>query len=292
MIINQAALSGIYKSFKTIFGEAFAGAPSVFERIATVVPSAGREVTYAWLGAFPQLREWLGDRVIANLKASDYTIKNKDFEATVAVPRNDIEDDQIGVWRPMIDGLAVAAKQHPDYLVFSLLAAGFTTLCYDGQYFFDTDHPVGGASVSNHGGGSGTPWYLLCTKRPIKPLVFQSRKPPQFVSMDRTDDESVFMRKEFRYGVDYRANVGFSLWQLAYGSKQTLDATNYAAARAAVMSFKDDQGRPLGLVPDLLVVPPTLESAGRILLENERDAAGATNPWKGTAELLVSPWLA
>ena len=41
-----------------------------------------------------------------------------------------------------------------------LVAAGFTSLCYDGQYFFDTDHPVGPnespASVSNHGGGAGT----------------------------------------------------------------------------------------------------------------------------------------
>jgi phage major head subunit gpT-like protein len=91
--------------------------------------------------------------------------------------------------------------------------------------------------------------------------------------------------------VDRRDNAGFGLWQFAHASKDTLDATNYGAARAAMMSFKDDEGRPLGIRPTLLVVPPTLESAAREILLNERTAAGATNPWCGTAELLVAPWL-
>lgn len=110
--------------------------------------------------------------------------------------------------------------------------------------------------------------------------------------MDRADDENVFMRKKYRYGVDDRKNVGYGLWQLAYASKNALSAANYAAARAAMMSLKNESGVPLGITPTHLVVPPTLESAGRILLKNMNDAAGATNPWFGTAELVVVPWLA
>ena len=67
-------------------------------------------------------------------------------------------------------------------------------------------------------------------------LMSEIRKRPEFVAMDRPEDENVFMRKKFRYGVDDRKNVGFGLWQLAYGSKQTLDATNYAAARVATVT--------------------------------------------------------
>ena len=37
-----------------------------------------------------------------------------------------------------------------------LVAAGFTSLGPDGQYFFDTDHPVGSGTASNHMGGAGT----------------------------------------------------------------------------------------------------------------------------------------
>jgi len=295
MIINQANLTGIYKSFNTIFNQAFDAAPSQWPLVAMEAPSTGRSVDYKWLGDFPMMREWVGDRVIKDLGAFKYEIVNKDYESTVEVDRNDIDDDQIGVYTPMIQGLAQAAKVHPDTLVFALLKAGFATPCFDNQYFFDTDHPVNGASVSNFGGGSGTPWYLLDLSRPIKPIILQIRKRPQFVAMDRPEDENAFMRKKFRYGVDDRKNVGYGLWQLAYASKDTLNATTYAPARAAMMSFKRDDGdgnTPLGIMPTHLVVPPTLESAGRAVVEAQFDAAGASNVWYNTAKLVVVPWLA
>lgn len=295
MIINQGNLTGIYKSFSTVFNQAFDAALSQWPLVAMEAPSTGRSVDYKWLGDFPMMREWVGDRVIKDLGGFKYELVNKDYESTVEVDRNDIEDDQIGVYTPMIQGLAQAAKVHPDILTFALLKAGFETACFDGQYYFDTDHPVNGASVSNTGGGAGTAWYLLDLSRPIKPLILQIRKRPQFVAMDRPDDENVFMRKKFRYGVDDRKNVGYGLWQLAYASKQTLDATNYAAARAAMMSFKRDDGdgnTPLGIMPTHLVVGPTSESAGRSVVEAQFNAAGASNVWFGTAKLVVVPWLA
>ena len=60
-----------------------------------------------------------------------------------------------------------------------------------------------------------------------------------------------------------------------------------------------DQQRPLGIRPTVLVVPPSLslslslslEGAGLRLLNTENGAAGATNEWKGTAELIVTPFL-
>jgi phage major head subunit gpT-like protein len=58
-----------------------------------------------------------------------------------------------------------------------------------------------------------------------------------------------------------------------------------------MMGFKDAEGKPLGITPSLLVVPPDLEAEAREILMNERDAQGATNKWKGSAELLVLPWL-
>lgn len=292
MIVNQGNLAGIYRSFRTIFNQSFDGATSQWPLVAMEVPSTGRSVDYKWLGDFPMLREWIGDRLIKDLSAFRYEIVNKDYESTIEVDRNDIEDDQIGVYTPMIQGLAVAAKQHPDLLVYQLLKAGFSTLCFDGQYFFDTDHMVNGANVANSGGGSGAPWFLLDLSRPIKPIVLQIRKRPEFVCMDRPDDENVFMRKKYRYGVDDRKNAGFGLWQLAYGSKQALDATSYAGARAAMMGFTSDEGVPLGIVPTHLVVPPTLESAARAILSIQTTTGGAGNPWFNTAQLVVVPWLA
>jgi phage major head subunit gpT-like protein len=266
-------------------------------RVATVVPSSTRENKYGWLGKMPNMREWIGPRVAHAMAEHSYAIENKHFERTIAVDRNDIEDDNLGVYTPLFAEMGMSTAAHPEPLVFDLLKNGFAELCYDGQYFLDSDHPVldetgTPTTWSNTGGGSGTPWFLLSTARAIKPLIFQSRKAAEFVSKDRATDEKVFEQREFRYGVDARYNVGFGFPQMAYGSKQTLDATSYAAARAAMMGLKGDYGRPLGIVPDLLVVPPALEGAARRILETEYGANGATNEWKGTAQVLVSPWLA
>lgn len=297
MIINSGNLRSLYTGFSAAFQGGFSGAAPQWNRIALRAPSSTRSNEYGWMGSLPRIREWLGDRVVQNLDTHDYTIRNKSYELTIGVKRPDIEDDNIGIYTPLFTEMGRAAAVFPDELVFALLKAGFTTLCYDGQNFFDTDHPVlneagVATSVSNSGGGSGTGWYLLDTSRPIKPLIFQDRKAFDFVRMDAPTDEVVFTRDEYRYGVDGRCNVGFGLWQLAYGSKQTLDATAYGNARAAMMAMKGDYGRPLGVMPNLLVVPPSLEGAAREILQNERTTSGATNTWRGTADLMVVPWLA
>jgi phage major head subunit gpT-like protein len=130
-------------------------------------------------------------------------------------------------------------------------------------------------------------------RRPIKPIILQIRKQPQFVAMDKPDDEQAFMRKKFRYGVDDRKNVGFGLWQLAYGSKATLDATSYAAARAAMMSYtKEDGITPLGIVPTHLVTGPSLESTAKAVIEKTNLAGGESNIWYNTVKYVNVPWLA
>ena len=291
MIITAAALEALRVSFSAIFQQAFGEAPTSLDKVATTVPSSNKQNTYGWLGAFPNLREWIGERQIHQLKEHGYTIVNKPWEATVEVGRDDLEDDNLGIYGPLVQELGRNARLHPEQLVAALLAAGFDTPCYDGQYFLDSDHPVGDGTVSNTGGGGGTAWYLLDTTRALKPFIFQERRKPELIAKDDPKDDQAFMRNKYIYGTDYRGNAGYGLWQLAYGSKQTLDATNYSAARAAMMSFKGDNDHPLGIIPNLLVVPPTLEGLARTLLA-EKTAAGADNPWFKTAELLVWPWLA
>lgn len=298
MIINQNALRSLYIGYSALFASAFAGVQPMYASVATIVPSTTAENEYGWLGQMPRFREWIGDRHINSIATHGYSIKNRPFEQTVGVDRDHIEDDNVGVYNPLFSELGRSAATFPDELVFPFLKAGFTNLCYDGQNFFDTDHPVTDEndavqSVSNSGGGSGTPWFLLDTTRAIKPIIFQSRKPfDKLIRKDQDSDDNVFNRKQFIYGTDGRCNVGYGFWQMGYGSKQTLDADAYAAARAAMMSFKGDRGRPLGITPNLLVVPPSLEGAGRKILQSQLVNGGESNPWANTATLMVVPWLA
>lgn len=297
MIINSANLEALRVAFNASFKRGLGQAETQYGRIATTVPSSNKENRYGWLGKMPNMREWVGPRVVHGIAEHDYSIKNKPFELTIGVDRDDIEDDNIGVYDPMFVEMGESVAAHPDQLVWNLLAAGFATECYDGQYFFDTDHPVLDAdgnpsTVSNFQGGSGTAWYLLNTKRSLKPLIYQERKKPEFVAKDKVTDDNVFSRKEYVYGTESRCNVGFGFWQMAYASKQTLNAANFASARQAMMGLKGDYGRPLGIKPDLLIVPPSLEDEAEEILKADRNAAGATNTQKGKTELLVVPWLA
>jgi phage major head subunit gpT-like protein len=297
MQITTQTLRDLRVGFKTEFQNAFDAVPKYKDRVAQTIRSTTASNVYGWLKGLSGMREWLGDRIVDNLSEAEYTIVNRHFEKTIGVYRNHIEDDVLGIYASNFQLLGDAAARLPEELVFQLLVAGFTTNCWDGQYFFDTDHPrldKNGNTVTfaNTDGGAGTPWFLLCTNRPIKPIIYQERKAPTFVSKDREEDENVFNKREFVYGVDMRCNVGFGLPQLAWGSKQTLNAANYATARAAIQGMKADGDGPLGLTPNLLVVPPSLESAGRKLLNSEYASGGETNEWKGTAELLVVPWLA
>lgn len=290
-VISAALLANLFTGFKTSFQGAFAGVSPSFERIATVVPSSTKTEDYAWLGKWPRIREWIGDRQVNELAASRYSITNKSFETTVEVDRDDIEDDRVGIYTPMFAELGRAVAVFPDELVYGLLAAGFTTKCYDGQYFFDTDHPVGEGVVSNMQAGAQTPWFLLDTSRALKPIIYQKRRPFGFDALDKASDQNVFLRKKYIYGSDGRCNVGFGFWQMAFGSKADLTPENYEAARAAMMSLRDDSGRPLGLKPDLLVVPGTLEGKANRILKNQTKANGETNEWAGSAEPLVSAYL-
>ena len=267
MIITPDALKALMTGFRKNYQDGLQIAKSQYKDIATVVPSSTKSNTYGWLGQWPGFREWVGDRAFNDMAAHSYAIANKHFESSVKVNRDDIEDDNIGIYAPLFTEMGRAAAAFPDQQVFELLKKGNATLCYDGQNFFDTDHPVfekvdgtGNKTLVKNlftatGGTQGTPWYLLDTSRALKPLIYQERKAMQFTAMTKGDDEGVFMRNEYRYGADCRSNVGFGFWQMAAMSTEALTPENFAKVYDAMISQKGDGGRPLDIKPTLLLVP-------------------------------------
>jgi len=236
MIVNQSNVAAIFISLKTVFNKAFAGADSTWQKYAMLVPSTTSQEDYSWLSQFPKMKKWLGEKTVKALAAFKYTLVNEDFEATVEVDRNHIEDDQIGIYNPMAQEAGSSAKQWPDEIVGEIVNGSFVNKCYDGQYFCDTDHPVGDGeggivSVSNKGVG---------------PLVIAT---------------------------------------LAGA------AASYGAARTAMRKFKDDEGRPLGVKPTVLMVPPALEDDANLLMTADRLEDGKPNPYKKTAEVVVNDQL-
>jgi phage major head subunit gpT-like protein len=152
LVVNAANLTALFKNFKTIFNEAVTAYKPMWQDGAMRIDSTTSVENYSWMEAFPKMREWIGDRFIKNLSTQAYDVANKNFEDTVAVPRTKIEDDQIGIFRPIVAAQGAAAAQLWDDLFFALMNNSFTGKSYDGIAFFATTHKSGSNKLS--GGGS------------------------------------------------------------------------------------------------------------------------------------------
>lgn len=298
MDLTSANLQALFKGYKTNFQQgldSLGEQGALYEQYCTIVPSTTSVEVYPWLKSLPRMREWIGDRVIHSLEGADFSIKNRKFELTEGVERDRIEDDTYGLFGPVFSEFGRASREHPNELSVEVLETN--PVCYDGQPLFDADHPVldkdgNEVSVSNDMGGSGPAWYVMDLSRSIKPMVFQRRRAYDFRAITNLNDHQVFMTDKFMFGVDARVNAGPGLWQLVVRSKQAFNAENYKAARERLTTMNGDYARPLALRHTHTMVPGNLEGDARVILFNERDAAGATNPWKDTSQLIINPWLA
>ena len=233
MDINRKNMDFLFQGFNTRFAEALEQVPDSWQRFCGVIQSGASSNLYPFLEQFGGMREWNGDRQIKNLSSRKLEVVNRDFEDTVAIPRNDIEDDQYGIYSMLIAQMGYnAGKLWQQLAVEALLAE---TNWIDGTAFFSTSRTYGSETISNK-------------------------------------------------------------------TSATLSAADYATARAAMMSYKGHNGKPLGIVPNLLIVGPSNEATAfsilkdRLMLKTHSASSisgvGTTeNPWNGSAELLVLPEL-
>lgn len=155
-VVNPITLE---RGLKAAFIKAFNNAenPSDVMPFILETTSDGADEKYGWLGQAPSMSEWVDERKLKSLNSFNYSLVNKDYEATLSVERNAIEDDRLGAVQVRINDLAVKAKVYPRKLFIDALIAGTTALCYDGQPFFSASHSEGeSGSQSNLYTGTGT----------------------------------------------------------------------------------------------------------------------------------------
>ncbi len=203
MDITPATIAGIQTQFSMQFRSGYDTAAIFWNRFATQVPSSVKTNTYGWMKRLPKMREWLGPRLLANVSAHEYTLTNKDWELSVAVGRNDIDDDMLGIYNPIVQEMGRAAAKWPDQLVRDVLQAGTTDNGFDGVPFFSATHDLDpSGNQSNNFTGTA------------------------------------------------------------------LTAANYESTRQAMMGYKGEDGEPLAVMPNLLIVPPQLEATGKRIVQS------------------------
>ena len=298
-MITQAQLDALKTTLKAKFNSGLALSPDDWRKVAGFVPSSSKSNTYAWLSQFPAFREWVGSRLHKAVAEKAYTVINRKFEATVDVQRTDIEDDAFGHYATVTESQGQAATDLKNDLIFEAYPAGFSSLCYDDQYFFDTDHPVyakedgtGAVTpVSNMQAGTGAPWILLCMKRAPKPLYLQERVAVQFESQTSAATPNVFDLDVYSFGGRWRGNAAYGFWQCAFGSKAALTVSNFEAAYDAMMGFRGDGLRKLGIMADTMLVGPSNRVAAEAILGKQLINGGESNTNYKRLELIVTPWM-
>lgn len=287
-------------AFKTEFKDGLALIKPQWPMLAMHVSSSTDTNTYGFLGYFPKMREWVGERQIQKMQAQAMSIKNKTFESTVGIKRTEIEDDQVGLFKPIVKQAGQSAAELPDDLVFGLLAKGKTTLCYDGQNYFDTDHPYyanvdGTGAVKQQsnlttGAASDKPaFYIVDDTNAIKPLIWQERTKPEIeTKFDPSKSDKVFMEDVYLWGVRARGEAGFGFWQLIHRVEQAeLTAEVVMEVIAKMRMLKGDGGKLLNIRPSVILVPPALEFKARQLFESDL-INNTSNPLKGVLKVAVS----
>lgn len=227
MSLNTAAAVATARGLTAKFDDGVENAMPFYPEVSTVAPSMGADEQYGFLGSMPGTREWLGDRQFQTLRGADYTLKNREWENSVEIEKNDFDDDRIGMYDSVFADIGEEAAQHPDELLFQAIEAGETTACFDGQFFYDTDHAWGESGTNNND------------------LTAD-------VTTPTTPTEA-----EFR--------------------------TAYHAARAALLGFKRDNGKPYirptirPLRRLILLVPTGLEEVANLAINKTLVSSGETN---------------
>lgn len=149
-MITKAVLAALQTSVSFIFASAYRDTPTPVDQLATVVSSTHSIETYGWMQRLLAMREWIGPRVKQGLQTQAYTLKNKSFEATLAVDKEEIEDDSLGLFEPRARELGRIAARIWFQLLVDALAAGTSALGFDGVAFFSASHPLNPAGVQSN----------------------------------------------------------------------------------------------------------------------------------------------
>ncbi len=116
------------------------------DRLAFRVDSNSANEEHAWLGAIPRMREWIGGRGAHQMREFSFVIANAPYESTIEIHEDDLTADKTGQLQARLGELAASALELPAERLSALIADGESAVCYDGQYYFDTDHAIGEAT--------------------------------------------------------------------------------------------------------------------------------------------------
>ena len=118
--------------------------------VSNYFPSDQASEMYTFLGQSPMMREFLGGLQAKGLRSDYLEIINKHYEGSLQIETKDLRRDKTGQILARVNEFADKTLAHWASLLSTLILNGETGLCYDGQYFFDTDHSEGDSGTQSN----------------------------------------------------------------------------------------------------------------------------------------------
>ena len=150
MALDIASAQVKLRDLTAKFDNRVAAATPFYPTVCYDASSVRTSEKYGWIGTMPGMREWLGERQFSELRAANFVLENKHWESSLLIKKTDLADDNLGQYGPVLEQLGIEAAHHPDELWFSVLEQGASSTCFDGQYFFDTDHAWGNSGTQSN----------------------------------------------------------------------------------------------------------------------------------------------
>lgn len=284
-MIHAEILRGLWQEFSSQFNRAYETSEDLnVEAFVTSMSLSTETMRFDFLKSDHQFEKWKGQRTFKQLDNAKYVVGYEEWHWGLKVLRRDIINATVGpLSLQAFNGGKEAAKLKPRICTDALQNGGdSTSLCYDGQPFFDTEHPVGEdgdiSLVSNYydGGGASaaSPWYLMDLSRGIKPIIHLEREAVRFYSFTNLTDPNVFFNKEFLFAADASMGTGYGLWQTCFRSEATPTVNKIRALDFAMRDLrgdiKDENGRrpKLGIKPTHIVYGATQRDRIKMLINS------------------------
>lgn len=230
-MITPANLNLFFTNLNTSIGETYSSTPVRHEAFTSTIPCSTEQMAFAWIGRLDKLRLWLGPRVTHEPAPQTYLVTPQPFELTETIDRFKLDDDQMGVYYRTLPEMGLQAKRWPDFQMRDML--------------------------QNTGAWTGTP------QNGLDGLTYFNTAHP----IDLYNAGAGTYSNDFTGGpVNITYNKPGGTTTIATGG--AFGVTPLATIYEYMMQLKAEDGEPVGVTPNMLLIPPQLKAEAELIVNS------------------------
>lgn len=230
-LVGHARYTAVKRGISFNFALGFRTAQPFYPAVCTITNSQGADEGYSLGGSVSGMREWIGDREYGQISSAEFTLKNKTWEASHKFERHDVDDDRYNMLGMIAQQQGEECRTHPDQLLFNLMARGHQQQCWDGQFFYSTNHLWNDSGVQ-----SNIVDYTVANVNAVTTSEFKKAYHAALIRMMtfKRDNGQPWIRPTVRSLENVRITVPTDLLELAFDTfepamKVSTEGTSFAA---------------------------------------------------------------